>query len=126
MSNKALKQFVQLRNQLMTEKKTLEARLQALNQALESTPVALEDHPSRGSSRRAVQTSRRGRKDTLSLRSAVVEVTKDRALTKKEILDAVIKLGYKFRGKKPILSLSTLLYGKNSGFKNLGGKFQAA
>jgi len=43
-------------------------------------------------------------------------------LSRTELLDAVLKLGYKFTASNPLNSLSTLLYSDKS-FKNSNGKF---
>ena len=52
----------------------------------------------------------------------VLEATKNKPLTRQEILDAVLNAGYKFVAKDPLNSLSTLLYTAKE-IKNFGGKF---
>ncbi len=61
-------------------------------------------------------------KNQMSLRDAVLAVTKARPLTRQEVLAGVQKLGYVFAAKDPLNSLSTLLY-TDKGIKNNGGKF---
>lgn len=61
-------------------------------------------------------------KNQMSLRDAVLAVTKSRPLTRQEVLAGVQKLGYVFAAKDPLNSLSTLLY-TDKGIKNNGGKF---
>ena len=59
----------------------------------------------------------------MSLREAVLLVTKDGALNKHDILDRVVKdVGYKFSASSPINSLNQILYNKKL-FNNNGGKF---
>ncbi len=124
MSNKALKQFVQLRSKLVAEKVALEARLQAINEALDIPS------PSQDSGRTATKgkPGRKpgGRRSPMSLKVAVAKVTASKPLTREEIVEAVQKIGYRFTGKSPIASLGAVLYGNKSAFKNVGGKFQPA
>jgi hypothetical protein len=55
----------------------------------------------------------------------VAQVTKDKALTKKEILKAIDKIGYKFTARDPMNSLNVALYTPGN-FKNNGdGTFRA-
>jgi hypothetical protein len=61
-------------------------------------------------------------KNEMSLRDAVLAVTKSRPLARQEILVGVQNLGYVFSAKDPLNSLSTLLY-TDKGIKNYGGKF---
>lgn len=51
-----------------------------------------------------------------------MQVTKDTALTKEQILSAVKKLGYKFGAPNPLPSLNAVLYSKPK-FANDDGKF---
>lgn len=64
-------------------------------------------------------------KNEMSLRDAVLAVTKSRPLARQEILVGVQNLGYVFSAKDPLNSLSTLLY-TDKGIKNYGGKFGPA
>lgn len=108
-----LKQFVALRQSLLSEKAQLETRLAQINKALgdEAAPAT----PARTTASGRVQ-------NALSLKDAVRKVTSAKALTKKEILQAIDKLGYKFAAKDPTNSLNVVLYTKGQ-FKNDGGKF---
>jgi hypothetical protein len=133
-----LKQYVSLRQDLIDEKRQIEARLHEINQALTTTGPAPRRGPGRppksaaAAAPAAVVVVRRGRrkfkraKNTMSLKDAVSQATKSRPLSKKEILVSVKKAGYKFTATDPMNSLNTLLYG-NNGFKNHGaGKFGLA
>ena len=68
--------------------------------------------------------SRRGKraKNAMSLKEAAVKSIGSKTLSRQEILDGVLEAGYKFTAKKPLNSLSTLLY-TDKAFKNTGGKF---
>lgn len=77
---------------------------------------------SRSEKNKIIRRPRKRIKNPISLRAAVNEVTKAKALTKKEILAEVGKLGYKFAASDPVNSLNTILYGKPK-FKNNNGKF---
>ena len=61
----------------------------------------------------------------MSLKEAVLTVTKAKPLSKPDILAAVAKLGYQFTAKSPMNSLNTLLY-TDKQIKNSDGKFGPA
>lgn len=122
MKTDSLKKYVELRDSLLAEKAKLEKRLNQINAALGSAPVA-EAAPKKSAAPKADAGESRGRvRNAISLRSAVAQVTKDEPLTKAQILVAVKKLGYKFGASNPIPSLNTVLYTKPK-FKNVDGKF---
>lgn len=149
-NNDKLKQFVSLREQLLQDRAELEARLAEINKALGAVsgpvvaavaaPVAklvpvVKGKPGRKkavvaapapapASVKPVKARRGGKraKNQMSLRDAVLAVTKSRPLTRQEVLAGVQKLGYVFAAKDPLNSLSTLLY-TDKGIKNNGGKF---
>jgi len=131
MKPNALKKFVLLRRALLKEKAELEIRLEQINQALAPEETKSGAVAKRGrTSATGEPLASPGRRlkrvvNTLSLRGAVLRVTKEKPLTKSEILAAVLKDGYKFRTKTPRKSLDTLLYG-GKGLKNHGGKFGPA
>jgi len=105
--------------ELRAEKNELEARLEKINEALAEAPGARVRGGRRSAGRRGPGRRRNG----LSLRAAVVQVTKSRALTKPEILEAVKKIGYKFATKDPMNSLNAMLYAPANKFRNQNGKF---
>lgn len=142
MKNDKLKQFVSLRAQLMKDKAELESRLAEINKALGavsavSAPAAKPTGAVRrgrppGSSAVVAADSkavvRRGGarpKNAMSLKEAVLTVTKSKPLSRPDILKAVLALGYKFKTKDPLNSLGTLLY-SDKAFKNNGGIFGPA
>jgi hypothetical protein len=59
----------------------------------------------------------------MSLRDAVMKVIEGKCLTKHEILDQVIRIGYRFSTEDPLNSLGVILYGKSPKFKNESGRF---
>jgi hypothetical protein len=61
-----------------------------------------------------------------SLKKAVLEFTKNRPLTKQEILTEIGKIGYTTKAKNSMTVLNPLLYGKNPKFKRNDGKFSPA
>ena len=62
-----------------------------------------------------------------SLKDIVLQVTKGKALTAAQILEAAKKVGHKFSGKKPINGLRVMLYTNKKAFKQPSkGKFTAA
>jgi len=61
-----------------------------------------------------------------SLKEIALQVTKGKALTAGQILEAAKKAGHKFGGKNPINGLRVMLYSNKKAFKNNKGKFTAA
>ncbi|MFO1461331.1 MAG: hypothetical protein U1G08_18245 [Verrucomicrobiota bacterium] len=130
MKRDPLKQFVVLRESLLSRQAELQAELKSINEALGVAGVAV------AAAVPVVTGKRRGRapgtrgggrraKNSISLKEAVLTVTKAKPLAKPEILSAVAKLGYKFAAKDPMNSLNTLLY-TDKQIKNHGGKFGPA
>ena len=138
-----LKQYIALRDSLDKERGELEARLAEINKVLSMDGSSVAGGSVSTGARRRGRPARRGRrgrpsasttagkpaakrgrraKNSISLYEAVAAATKNKPLTKQEILAAIDKMGYKFKSKNPANSLSTVLYGKNK-FKNVGGKF---
>lgn len=121
-----VQQYLKAREDLLKEKERLEQRLREIEAALGETvtttpapaagPVPKKKGRPRGSGGRG-----RG-KNVISLREAIRRVTWERPLTRKEILDEVLNLGYKFSTKNPINSINQVLYASKE-FVNLGGKF---
>ena len=124
MKTDALKQFVSLKEALQAEKSELENRLAEIDRALGSfSGSSNETRVTRPYRRRATAESGSGRRgNPSSLKQMVLEATKNKPLTRQEILDAVLNAGYKFVAKDPLNSLSTLLYTAKE-IKNFGGKF---
>lgn len=122
MPKDSLKNFTVLRRNLETERERIVARLAAINAALESNGVASVPRALKPEKTKRVARA----KNEISLKEAIVKVTTGKALTKEEIHEAVQKLGYKFTTKKPLASISVVLYGKKPKFKNADGKFTAA
>ncbi len=129
MRSSDIKKYVSLRDALVTEKADLEARLVEINAALGGGETVAPKRRGQKPGRPAVagKKIRRGKraKNTIGLRDAVLTVTAKKPLGRKEILDAVVKLGYTFTAKNPLNSLNTLLY-TAKGVKNFGGKFGPA
>jgi len=113
-----LQQYLASLKALHAEKAQLEARLEQIN-------AALSDTPGGATGRRGRRVGRRGRarRNGLSLREAVVQVTRSRALAKPEILQAIQKIGYKFATKDPMNSLNAMLYAPANKFRNQNGRF---
>ena len=66
-------------------------------------------------------------KNKRSLKDIVLNVTKGKALTAAQILEAAKKAGHKFSGKNPMNSLRVMLYTNKKAFKQPSkGKFTAA
>jgi hypothetical protein len=113
----ALKQYVSLRDSIFAEREQLIARLREIDQALGAMGLRCRD------AYYGPRTPTGRVRNELSLKEAVLKVIESKALTKHEILDAVLALGYQFSTDDPLNSLGVILYGKNPKFKNVGGKF---
>lgn len=112
--------YLALRESLTKEKAALEARLAAINRALTGPAPAAAVRAGRKPGLR-----RKRAKNELSLKEAVAKALAGKSLSRTDLLQAVMKLGYTFTAKKPLNSLSTLLYSDRS-IKNNGGKFSIA
>ena len=111
----ALKQYVALRDSISTEREQLIIRLREIDEALGTMGSRRHDGYSRTAMGRA--------RNALSLKEAVFKVIEGKALTKHEILDAVLLQGYQFSTDDPLNSLGVILYGRNPKFKNEHGRF---
>jgi hypothetical protein len=113
-----LQQYLSSLDALRAEKAEIEARLEQIDSALAGAPGPTRPRPG-GRPRRAGRRRRNG----LSLREAVLQVTRARPLSKQEILNAVEKIGYKFATKDPMNSLNAMLYAPANKFRNQNGRF---
>jgi hypothetical protein len=113
----ALKQYVALRDAIFAEREQLITRLREMDEALGAMGLRGKD------SYYGPRTPTGRTRNELSLNEAVLKVIEGKSLTKHEILDAVLALGYTFSTDDPLNSLGVILYGKNPKFKNDGGKF---
>lgn len=125
MKSDLITQYTSIRDALYREKAQIESRLRQIDEALGQPPIP-DSAGTPPPAAAPVQPRGRGRrpKGALSLRAAVLEATKDRPLTKPEILRAVFKLGFRTTAANPMHALNNLLYGKNPRFVNLNGRFR--
>ena len=112
-----LKQFASLRAKILAEREQLVARLGEIDAELgrlgfNATIRHYGLHTPTGRVR-----------NQKSLKELVTEILLKNALTKDEVLDAVLRAGYQFSSSDPMNSLGVVLYGKNSPFKRVGRKF---
>lgn len=123
MKNDRIKQYLGLRDALVREKQAIESRLGEIAQVLGTETSGTTETVSRSAPSRPPTGVRRGRHGGLSLKSAVLQATAGKALSKEEILEAVKRLGYRFSTQNPLNSLGVILYGKSPKFRNDGGRF---
>jgi hypothetical protein len=107
----ALQQYASLRDAIYAEREQLIARLREMDEALGAMGLRGKEsyYGSRTSGSRA--------RNELSLKDAVLKVIDGKSMSKGEILDAVLKLGYQFTTDDPMNSLGVVLYGKNPKFR---------
>jgi hypothetical protein len=120
MKSDSLKQYVSLRDSILAEREQLIVRLREIDQALGAMGV-------RGRDTYYGPRTPTGRvRNELSLKEAVLKVIEGKSLTKHQILDEVIRLGYQFSTDDPLNSLGVILYGKKPKFNNKGGQFNVS
>ena len=117
MKSEALNQYVSLRDSIFAEREQVISRLREIDAALGATGF----QGGHGTYGHRTPTGRV--RNEMSLKEAVLKVIESKALTKHEILDAVLRMGYQFSTDDPLNSLGVILYGKKPKFKNTGGKF---
>ena len=119
-----------MRAALAQEKAALEARLAAINRALDGNTASPAAKPGPKPGRKPgakpgpKPVVRRGprAKNSMTMKEAIVQALGNKAMSRKDLLEAVLKLGYKFSAKDALSSLSTVLY-MDKAFKNTDGKF---
>ena len=134
--------YVKSRNALLEEKEQLEQRLAQLTDAIQAPgkgkgkgkakaklsagtrKLKTAGRKGAGKAAKKAKTAKGGyvRKNMKPLSDYIYEATKDRALSRREILDEVVRLGYKFSSKDPLNSLSQTLYSSGK-FEKSNGKF---
>ncbi len=125
MKNSSIKKFISLRDGLLKEQAALTARLAEIEQALGTVGESKASKASAADAPSAPRAVKRRARNELSLKEAALKVAAGKSLSKQDILDGILKLGYKFSTKDPMNSLNVVLYsGKN--FKRADGKFTAA
>lgn len=112
-------EYLRLKQDLLRERAGLVERIQQINTVLN----AHEFYFSRTANikfkpRNKVESPR----NTMTLKDAVVLITRSKPMTKEEILTELAEIGYEFATPKPMNSLNTTLYAKGV-FKRENGKF---
>ena len=113
-----LKEFLAARDAISAEREQLIARLREIDAALGAMgiPSSTRFTGMRGS------TGPRARNE-MSLKEAVLKVIEGKSLTKEQILEDVLSLGYQFTTDDPMNSLGVILYGRKPKFKRANKKF---
>ena len=118
----SIRRYMTLHATLVKEKASLEERLARIDRALAGNMR----QPARGAAgvpaARPGSGRRRRARNPMSLREAVLQAISARPLTKRDIMAAVTRSGYKFRARDPMNSLNALLYAKGR-FRRINGKF---
>jgi len=133
--NDSIQQFTALRTALATERDTIQKRLQQINAALgggpslkgtATAPAPMRTPPAKRQKRSSKLAPPRSDNE-MSIREAITKATSKHPLSIREIVDAVQKLGYKFKSTNPVNSVGAYLYGAHGKkhFKRKDGKFSA-
>jgi hypothetical protein len=108
-----LKEFTSLQQELGDERRRIQSRLAQLDRVLSLTVAATAGVPNVPSPQNGNQAPRRERvQNKLSMREAIEEATAQRPLAVRDIVDAVQRLGFRFRSTNPVNSIGAYLYGK--------------
>ncbi len=121
MKSTAIKQFIKLRQQLESERTQIAARLQEVDAALGSFHSAVTASKTQG--KRGPKPGRRKVSNEVSLKDSILKVMGKQQMTKEQILEGVVKSGYRFRTRNPLNSIGVILYGKKPKFSRKDGKF---
>lgn len=118
-----VQQFTALRSALVREREAIRQRLQQIEAALAGARKA--PTPSSSKMVGVLPGARPRPGNKMSIREAITKVTTSRALTVREIVEAVRKIGYKFASRDPVNSVGAYLYAKHGRrhFKRVNGKF---
>jgi hypothetical protein len=120
----ALKQYAKLRQQLIEEKSQIENRLNEINEVLGAGTTLTHAGRTPAPSRPGPRRGRPPRGSTeMTLREAVVKALSNGPVARKDLVQAVEGVGYRFTTKNPLNSIGAVLYNKKSGVKRKGGKF---
>lgn len=123
MRTSALEQYVKWKQELTKQRKNLITEVERIDAVLNSTTTS-NGHV-RSESPAPPRQRRTNQKNQLTLKAAIAQAVRKRPLDKKEILEAIGQIGYKFITRDPMGSINALLYspaGKTA-FRNQGGKF---
>jgi len=112
------KEYLRLKEELLKERAGLAERIQQINTVLNAQEFYFSRTANVKFRPRRVESPR----NTMTLRDAVIFLTRDKPMTKEEILMELGEVGYEFATSKPINSLNTTLYAKGV-FKRENGKF---
>jgi hypothetical protein len=121
MKTDILSAYANLKQKLINERAALQRRLSEINQVLGSSEAPAE--ASTAPMRPETQARSRRFRSSMTLREAVTRVISEKPLTRKEIVDAIQEIGFRFASKNPMNSLGAFLYSHKKEFKNDGGKF---
>ena len=116
MQTESLNQYIALRDSIFAEREQVVSRLREIDAALGSTGLF-------GRPGIAGLTPTGRVRNEISLLDAVRKALDGKNLTKHEILDDVLRMGYQFSTSDPLNSLGVVLYGKKPKFKRIGSKF---
>jgi hypothetical protein len=123
MTSTSIKKFIKLRKQLESERTKIAARLQEVEAALGSFQSSSPTPKTAAKKRGPKPGSKRKVSNEVSLKDSILKVVGKQQMTKEQILEGVIKSGYRFRTSNPANSLNVVLYGKKPKFSRKDGKF---
>ena len=118
MINKQLEEFMGMRESLLEERKNLEEQIKQIDEAL-GVPAGL------GLRGMGIRRRAKRARNEMSLKQAISQVIAKKPMGRREILEAVQTLGYKFSTSHPLNSLSAALY-SNKAFVKDGNTFGLA
>ncbi len=124
----SLKQYLECREALVEERRSLGERLAEIDKALgiSGEDVAAASpllRISRNPAKKKARSKAGRRKGQKSLKAVLCEILGDAPMTKEEILAKVQEAGHKFSTSNPVNSVYTTLNSNKDLFKNDSGRF---
>lgn len=116
------KEFLKLKKELLKERAGLVERIKQINSVLDAQEFYLSKS---GNPRLRPKRSLDSPRNSMTLRDAVIMITRKKPMTKDQILMELGKIGYEFATPKPMNSLNATLYSKGT-FKREKGRFSPA
>ncbi len=123
MPNASIKKFIKLRQQLESERTQITARLKEVEAALGSFQSSSPTPKTPGKKRGPKPGNKRKVSNEVSLKDSILKVIGKQQMTKEQILEGVVKSGYRFRTNNPLNSIGVILYGKKPKLSRKDGKF---
>lgn len=128
LSLESLQQATELRQQIdtrMGEIDEMNARLERILSGESAGPAQRVQRGGKANGKDGDKTAGGRTRNEMTLKEAIIRTLGRRTMDINEVLDGVLKLGYKFNSQRPVNSVGAYLYSANGKkfFRNDGGRF---